>query len=118
MKRLRLPLIVAILILSTVLMHGKIPHERFSSEVWKTANLNSEENMSIRWDMMNDLRSNHKLVGMTRQEIIELLGQPGDTARLEFRYYLGYSRTGINTGTLTITFNDKDIVTAINVWQG
>ena len=118
MKKLRLPLIVVILILSAVLLRGKIPHKKFNSELWKTANLNSEENMTLRWDMMNDLRNKHKLVGLTKKEIIELLDDPGDTASSEFRYYLGYSKTGINTGTLIITFNDKNIVTEIRVWQG
>lgn len=118
MKKLRLPLIIAILILSAFLLRGKIPHEKFNSELWKTANLNSEENMTLRWDMMNDLRNKHKLVGMTKKEIIELLGDPGDAASSEFRYYLGYSKTGINTGTLIITFNDKNIVTEVRVWQG
>ena len=118
MKKLRLPLIVVILILSAFLLRGKIPHEKFNSELWKTANLNSEENMTLRWDMMNDLRNKYKLVGMTKKEIIELLGDPGDTASSEFRYYLGYSKTGINTGSLIITFNDKNIVKEIRVWQG
>jgi predicted XRE-type DNA-binding protein len=118
MKKFRLPLIVLILILSAVLIRGKIPHETFKSEIWKTANLNSEENMSLRWDMMNDLRNKHKLVGMTKNEIIKLLGVPEDTASSEFRYYLGYSKTGINTGTLIITFNDKNIVSKLRVWQG
>ena len=118
MKKLRLPLFVAILILSAFLLWGRIPHEKFNSELWKTANLNSEENMSLRWDMMNDLRNKYKLVGMTKKGVINLLGNPGDTASSEFRYYLGYSKTGINTGSLIITFNDKDIVTEIRVWQG
>lgn len=118
MKKLRLPLIVVILILSAFLLRGKITHEKFDSELWKTANLNSEENVSLRWDMMNDLRNKHKLVGMTKKEIIELLGDAGDTTSSEFSFYLGYSKTGINTGTLLITFNDKNIVTDIKVWQG
>ncbi len=118
MKKLRLPLIVAILILSAFLLRGKIAHEKFNSELWKTANLYSEENMTLRWDMMNDLRNKHKLVGMTKKDIIELLGDPGDADNSEFRYYLGYSKTSINTGTLIITFNNKNIVTEIRVWQG
>jgi hypothetical protein len=118
MKKLRLPLFIVILILSAFLIKGKIPHEKFKSELWKTANLNSEAYMTLRWDMMNDLRNKHKLLGMTKNEIIELLGNPEDTASSEFRYYLGYSKTGINTGTLIITFNDKNIVTELRVWQG
>lgn len=118
MKKLRLTLLIAVLIVSAVLLQGKIPHEKFNSELWKTANLNSEENMSLRWDMMNDLRNKRKLVGMNKKEIIDLLGDPGDTASSELRYYIGYSKTGINTGTLIIKFNDKNIVTEIRVWQG
>ena len=118
MKKLRLPIVIVILILSAVLLRGKIPHEKFNSELWKTANLNLEENMTLRWDMMNDLRNKHKLVGMTKDEIINLLGDPGDKESSEFMYYLGYSKTGINTGTLIITFNDKNIVSETMVWQG
>jgi len=101
-----------------VFLRGKITHERFDSTLWKTANLNSEENMSLRWDMMNDLRKKYDLVGMTKSEITELLGVPEDSTNTEYYYYLGYSKTGINTGSLTITFNNKNIVTNIRVWQG
>lgn len=118
MKTLRIPLIIVAIIFSAFMLRGKIPHEKFNSEVWKTANLNREENMTLRWDMMNDLRNRYKLVGMTKKQIIDLLGNGGDLASSEFRYYLGYSKTGINTGSLIITFNDKDIVTDIRVWQG
>jgi hypothetical protein len=118
MKKLRLPLFIAIIILTAFFLRGKITHEKFDSTIWKTANLNIEENMTLRWDMMNDLRKKYKLVGVTKNEIIDLLGDPGDKASSEFRYYLGYSKTGINTGTLIITFNDKNIATEIRVWQG
>lgn len=118
MKKLRIPLLVLVIILSAFLLRGKIPHETFKSDVWKTANLNTEENMSLRWDMMNDLRNKHSLVGMTKTEVIALLGKPEEETNSEFYYYLGYSKMGINTGRLTISFNGKDIVTNINVWQG
>lgn len=118
MNKLRIPLIIVAIILTAFMLRGKIPHEKFNSGVWKTANLNREENMTLRWDMMNDLRNRYKLVGMTKKQIIDLLGNGGDLNSSEFRYYLGYSKTGINTGTLIITFNDKDIVTEIRVWQG
>lgn len=118
MKKLKLPVIVVMLILSAYLVRGKFTHEPFNSELWKTANLNSEENMSLRWDMMNDLRNKHKLLGLTKDEIIKLLGTPEDSTKSEFRYYLGYSKTGINTGTLIITFNDKNVVLKLRVWQG
>jgi hypothetical protein len=118
MKKFRIPLIIVTIILTAFMLRGKIPHEKFNSEKWKTANLNLEENMTLRWDMMNDLRNRYKLVGMTKKQVIELLGSNGDNTGSEFSYYLGYSKTGINTGRLTITFNNKDIVTEIHVWEG
>lgn len=117
MKKYILPILVVLIALTVFLLKGKITHEKFDSTLWKTANLNLEDNMTLRWDMLNDLRKKYKLVGMTKNEIIDLLGDPGDTASSEFRYYLGYSKTGINTGTLIITFNDKNIVKEIKVCQ-
>lgn len=99
-------------------LKGKIVYKKFDSHVWKTANLNKEENWSLRWNMMNDLRNRYKLVGITKKEIIDLLGKPDGSTKSEFRYYLGYSKTGINTGILTISFDEKEIATAIKVWQG
>lgn len=110
--------IAIVSITAIFLLKGKIVHEKFNSQIWKTADLNKEENWSLRWDMMNDLRNKHKLVGMSKKDIIELLGKPNDSTKSEFRYYLGYSKSGINTGTLTITFDEKEIVSDVNVWKG
>ena len=119
MKKLLIIVSIAIIALLCIIsIKGRFVHEKFDSHVWKTANLNKEENWSLRWDMMNDLRNRHKLVGMTKKEIIDLLGKPDGSTKSEFRYYLGYSKTGINTGTLTISFDEKEIVTVIDVWQG
>ncbi len=118
MKKLRIFAIICVLGLTALFLRGKLPHERFDSHRWKTANLNQEENMTLRWDMMNDLRSRHKLIGMSKKQIVDLLGNPGDTSVSEFNYYLGYSKRGINTGSLTITFNDKGVVKNVLVWQG
>ena len=56
---------------------------------------------------------------MSKSEIITLLGKPdeGFTTENTFRYYLGYSHTGINTGSLLIKF-DNGVVSGISVWQG
>lgn len=110
--------VITLITIGVFLLKGKIIYKKFDSYVWKTANLNKEENWSLRWDMINDLRKGYKLVGMTKMEIIDLLGNPYSGTKSEFHYYLGYSKTGINTGTLTISFDEKEIVTAINVWQG
>lgn len=100
-------------------LRGKISGEKFESEKWKTADLNNENNLSLRWDMMNSLRNNHNLIGMSKKEIIDLLGNPYEnyTSEKTFRYYLGYSHTGINTGSLIINF-ENEVVKSFSVWQG
>ena len=97
---------------------GQISHAKFDAEKWKNSDLNTEENWDLRWKMMNDLRKNHELVGMKKAEIEKLLGKPDSETNSEFRYYLGMTGKGINTGSLTITFNKNEIVEKINVHQG
>ena len=117
------PLVILILFFSLILygsvLRGKISGEKFESEKWKTADLNSANNLSLRWDMMNSLRNNQYLIGMSRKEIIGLLGNPDEnfTDEKTFRYYLGYSHSGINTGSLIIDF-ENEIVKNYSVWQG
>lgn len=117
------PLVILILLFTLILcgfgLRGKISGEKFESEKWKTADLNNENNWSLRWDMMNSLRNNHNLIGMSKKEIISLLGKPDEnfTNEKTFRYYLGYSHAGINTGSLEIDF-ENGIVKNYSVWQG
>ncbi|MNY50986.1 hypothetical protein D3C86_1865410 [compost metagenome] len=70
--------------------------------------------------MMNSLRNNHDLIGMSEKEIINLLGKPDESFPKEktYIYGLGYSHKGINTGSLRLKLNNKGIVTGINVQQG
>lgn len=117
------PLVLLILffglILCGLVLRGKISGVKFESEKWKTVDLNQENNWSLRWDMMNSLRNNHNLNGMSKKEIIGLLGKPDEnfTNEKTFRYYLGYSHSGINTGSLIINF-ENGIVKSFSVWQG
>jgi outer membrane protein assembly factor BamE (lipoprotein component of BamABCDE complex) len=67
---------------------------------------------------MNDLRNNKQLIGMNKTQIVNLLGEPDDEVNNDYNYYLGYSGTGINTGSLRISFNRNNVVEKINVWQG
>ena len=97
---------------------GKISHEKFDSNKWKTSNLNLEENLDLRWNMINDLRNNYRLVGESKTQIILLLGKPDTEIKNESNYYSGYSGKGINTGSLTITFDENNKVKKIKVWQG
>lgn len=120
MKKINQILLIAIaIIICGFGLRGKISGEKFDSKKWKTADLALEDNFSLRWDMMNSLRNNYNLIGMSKSEIITLLGKPDEsfTTQNTFRYYLGYTHTGINTGSLIITF-DNGIVSEISVWQG
>ncbi|BAO56056.1 hypothetical protein [Nonlabens marinus] len=110
-------LIFGMLILIGFVLKGNITHEKFDSEKWKNWT-ESESEWSLRWDMMNSLRNNYELKGKSKTEIIELLGKPDSEVKTDFKYYLGMSKRGINTGSLTIEFNENGIVTDFSVWQG
>jgi hypothetical protein len=120
MKKINQIILIAIVIIVCGFgLRGKISGEKFDSEKWKTADLELEDNWSLRWDMMNSLRNNNNLIGMSKSEIITLLGEPDGslTTGSTFKYYLGYTHTGINTGSLVLTF-DNGIVSEVSVWQG
>lgn len=106
-----------VIILIGFALKGNITYEHFDSEKWKNWT-ELEAEWSLRWDMMNSLRNNHELNGKTRTEIIHLLGKPDSETNFNFRYYLGMSKRGINTGSLTIKFNQNGTVTNFLVWQG
>lgn len=55
---------------------------------------------------------------MTKKEVLQLLGEPESKTENEFNYYLGASKRGINTGRLTILFDDNNRVSNFSVWDG
>ncbi len=116
MKKIIAILIILVLFSFLVIgLRGKLSGESFDSRKWKMADMNSEDNLSLKWDMMNSLRNNHNLVGMKKSEVIDLLGKP-DSAfsnSKTFRYYLGYSHFGIDTGTLIIEFKDEIVINSL-----
>src|SRR5690554_6050821 len=100
-------------------LKGNITHEEFDSEKWKNwTESNSEDDWSLRWDMMNSLRNNQKLKGKTKTEIIELLGKPSRKDDSTFSYNLGPSKRGINYGYLELYFNENEVVTDFKVGDG
>lgn len=113
-KILNYCIIIAVILCSC----GQISHAKFDSNKWKNSNLNLEENWNLRWEMMNDLRKNYDLIGMTKSDVINLLGNNADDTSKEFCYYLGMTGTGINTGRLIIIFDENDIVKDFKVFQG
>lgn len=120
---MRKPIIIFIILISIIVcgigLRGKISGKKFNSQKWKTTKMNSEEDFSLRWNMMNSLRNNYKLIGMSKNEIIKLLGKSDEnfTTEKTFRYYLGSSYSRINTGSLIIDLENR-IVKNFQVWQG
>lgn len=84
----------------------------FDSEKWKKWEETEDEMaMTLRWDMTHDLQEEHELDGMTEEQIIELLGQPGSKSKFEWTYDLGMARRGIDTGTLSLTLKNGKVKT-------
>ena len=67
--------------------------------------------------MVDDLQRNYGLLGMSQSQVFDLLGPPDTVANSVHTYYLGMTRRGINTGTLSITFGDDQTVSGVNVWD-
>jgi len=82
----------------------------FDSEKWKTWEM-TEDGMTVRWDMVDDLQDDYELDGMTEGEIVKLLGEPGSRSIVEWTYDLGMARQGIDEGTLSLTFENGRVKT-------
>lgn len=114
-KKLGIPLFNIILI--GFFLRGKITHEPFDSKEWINWQ-ETEVTLSTRWDMMNSLRQQFDLKSMSKTEILALLGTPEYQNNSQFIYYLGYSKRGIDIGSLSITFDSYDRVISYSVWSG
>ena len=88
----------------------------FDSDKWKSWE-ETETDPSLRWNMIHDLKTKHELIGMTRLEIKNLLGEPGSETENEMRYYLGMSGHGINSGSLVIKIKEDKVID-YQAWQG
>ena len=73
--------------------------------------------------MVDDLLEKHEIVGMYRNEIIELLGEPSDTEYFKesdnIVYWLGTERglVRIDSEWLVIWFDDKDIAIDVKIMR-
>ncbi|RED94893.1 hypothetical protein [Marinoscillum furvescens] len=81
----------------------------FNSESWKNWE-ETELTGCLRWDMTHSLTSNYELVGMTANQIIELLGTPSNQSDSNMSYYLGMARHGIDTGSLILELENGVVV--------
>lgn len=120
MKKNTKYLLLTFVTLSLIILffYTNASQEDFNSERWKNWT-ETEQNLSLRWDMMNSLREYHQLKGLSKNETINLLGIPDNgTSTLQFRYYLGMSKRGVDTGTLVIEFNLNERVSDFYVHSG
>ncbi len=97
------------------LLRGKIMFVKFDPKLWKNIDLRNEEHWSLRWEMMNSLKNDHKLVGKSYLEIEEMLGKPDGSFDDTIAYDLGYTGAGMSTGTLYISFGNSGLATKFNV---
>ncbi len=85
----------------------------FISEKWKSTGIkNPDDNTRDR--MITELTRHRKLLGKSKEEIIQMLGEPEaahDFPQWNMEYYLGPSLYGSGTRWLVISLNDKDEVT-------
>ena len=63
---------------------NKIKEEKFNSEKWKTGTQIERGNMST------DLVESKILIGKTKPEILNLLGQPKDSDETNFHYIIDF----------------------------
>ena len=83
----------------------------FDSKKWKNAPFKGPD-ISLRWDMTNDLIENYDLKGKDTTEIFKLLGKENFDCfkhKCVVSYSLGPCRRGIDYGTLELTFIDGKV---------
>ena len=90
--------------------------KNFDSVEWKSWT-ESEMHPNTRWQMSNDLVSRYDLKKYTKKGILGLIGEPNSKSNSEYRYFLGVTGDGINTGTLVIHF-ENDSVIEFEIIQG
>ena len=81
----------------------------FNSAEWKNW-VESEATFNTRWLMHKDLLKKYELKGVSRDSILDLLGKPNSETNNKYYYQLGPTGSGINTGTMTITFENNSVV--------
>jgi hypothetical protein len=85
-------------------------HQRtFNQELWKTQNSSAHDaDWPPRLCMVDDLLASGRLNGMSKKQVIELLGPADGTQDAGVSYYLGPERGpfGIDSETLIIEFGE------------
>ncbi len=84
----------------------------FDEEKWSG---NREE----RGSMMGSLQKKHELKGMTKDELVKLLGEPDskqeEGTERQFVYYLGRASLGVDDSLLKLYFSEDGVVESYQI---
>lgn len=96
------PIIYVGLIFTWISFETYYPEKDFDKEKWA-------DNLEKRYEYADDLVDNDKLIGLTKKEIKEMLGEPEYENEKTMTYYIGFSPRhlfGIDPDYLEIDFED------------
>ena len=98
-------------VFSVWVIHPGYTRQDFRSNLWKDAS--AEE----RGWMVDDLLQQRRLVGMSKQEVVSLLGSPNHEGEVNFFYSVGYMGTRRELPfafpyRLILTFDGEQVVSA------
>ncbi len=88
----------------------------FDSQAWKASLADNQSEDPIRLRMVDDLLRKHRLIGLSRSEVLDFLGQPPPTDKFsdwDLVYWLGPERGlfSIDSEWLVIRFGKNGKVT-------
>lgn len=107
---------IFILIAGLFLFNRFVEPTKFDSEEWKKWSTGPQYDMSLRWDMMNNLRDNYDLNQKPRKDLVELLGEPDSINSGNYVYILGMAKHGVEEGYLIIEFDNANNVSKFYVY--
>ena len=97
------------LLAQRIWMGSEVFHETpFDKAKW--ASYESYRGQNVRKRMYHDLASRHLFTGMTRREVVRLLGKPEHVSEGVFHYYLGPDAAGMDTNELLVEFDKANRV--------
>ena len=84
------------------------PNHDFDQRAWKT-------DSDSRYEYTHDLIKSKLLIGKTRRQVLQILGDQGDTSQTEIYYYIGFRPeiTGIDPGNIVVEFKNGKVDTVI-----
>jgi len=103
------PVLYIIVILIWIAIEEYYPNRSFDKKMWQTQK-------EVRYEYSHDLINSKILIGKTRNQVLQLLGNDTDTTQTEELYYdIGYrpELTGIDPSTILIHFKNGRVDTVI-----